>query len=145
MASEEQQEYYRRDQKEGITAPNLAKCCSYAEHIVSARGKRDQYTSVSLAPHTIRIFGERLYRLLKDALLEEGHDLVEHTRLLNALREVAGTQNKAHHARAVQALRYAKKRKEGLIEWKFETHSVASKDMISWTYAKVQHYFIGVS
>lgn len=145
MTSEAPQDYYRRDQKDGITAPNLAKCCSYAEHIVSARGKGDQYTSVSLAPHTIRIFGERLYRLLKDILLEDRHDLVEHERLLVALREVAVTQDKVHRERALQALRYAKKRKEGLIEWKFDTPSVATKDMISWTYAKVQRYFIGVS
>jgi hypothetical protein len=43
MTAESTQHYYRKDQSSGITAPNLAKCCSYAEHIVSARGKRDQY------------------------------------------------------------------------------------------------------
>ncbi len=145
MASEGQQEYYRRDQKDGITAPNLARCCSYAEHIVSARGKRDQYTSVSLAPNTIRIFGEQLHRLLTEPLRQDGHELVEHERLLMALREVAASQEKAHRARAVQALRYAKKRKEGLIEWKFATHSVPAKDLITWAYAKVQQYFQEVS
>jgi len=145
MTSEGQQEYYRRDQKDGITAPNLGKYCSYAEHIVSARGKRDQYTSVSLAPNTIRIFGEQLYRLLSELLLQDGHDLVEHERLLKSLREVATSQEKAHRARAVQALRYAKKRKEGLVEWKFETHSVPAKDLMAWAHARVQQYFQGVS
>jgi hypothetical protein len=145
MASKGQQEYYRRDQKDGITAPNLAKCCSYAEHIVSARGKRDQYTSVSLAPNTIRIFGEQLYRLLSEPLLQDGHDLVTHERLLTSLREVAVLRNKAQRARSIQALRYAKKRKEGLIEWKFATQSVPAKDLITWTHAKVQQYFQGVA
>ncbi len=145
MRSEGQQEYYRRDQKDGITAPNLARCCSYAEHIVSVRGKRDQYTSVSLSPHTIRVFGEQLYRLLQEPLLQAGHVLVEHECLLTSLRDVATSHDKAHRARAIQAIRYAKKRKEGLIEWKFETHSVATKDLITLAHTKVQKYFRGVS
>lgn len=136
--------YYRRDQSNGITPPNLAKFCSYAEHIVSARGKRDQYTSVSLNPNKIRIFGEKLYRLLKKKLSDDGHNLVEHNVLLESLRKIAATEVKADRGRALQALRYAKKRKEGIISWDFNTGSIAKKDIILYAYSKIQAYFVGV-
>ncbi len=144
MISKAMPPYYRRDQDSGISAPNLRKHCSYAEHIVSARGKRDQYTSVSLDPNKIREFGNRLYRLLSEKLLEDGHSLVEHHVLLASLRETADTEKKADRARALQALRYAKKRREGLICWRFDTSSVATKDIISWAFSKVRDYFVGV-
>ena len=144
MILEAIQPYYRRDQSSGITAPNIAKCCSHAEHIVRARGKRDQYTSVSLDPSKIHDFGDKLYRLLKEKLSEDGHDLVEHDMLLMSLREIAASGNKADKARALQALRYAKKRKEGLICWRFDICSIEAKDIISWAYSKVQPYFVGV-
>lgn len=144
MTSKSVQSYYRRDQDNGVSAPNLKKRCSYAEHIVSARGKRDQYTSVSLDPNKIREFGNRLYRLLRVKLLEDGHSLVEHDILLASLRETAAREEKADRARALQAIRYAKKRKEGLIRWEFEISSVATKNLISWAFSKVQGYFSGV-
>ncbi len=144
MTSKAVQPYYRRDQERGISAPNLGKPCSYAEHIVSARGKRDQYTSVSLDPDKIREFGNRLYRLLREKLLEDGHSLVEHDVLLASLRENAVTNDKADRARALQALRYAKKRKEGLICWEFDTSSVTAKKLILYAFSKVQSYFTGV-
>jgi hypothetical protein len=143
MTSESTQDYYRRDQSSGITAPNLAKCCSYAEHIVSARGKRDQYTSVSLDPKKIHGFGDKLYRLLREKLPEDGHDLVEHDILLSSLRQIAATGDKADKTRALRALRYATKRKEGLICWRFDICSIETKDIISWTFSKVQTYFVG--
>jgi hypothetical protein len=40
--------YFRRDQRDGVGPPDLSKVCTYAEHIVHARGKRTQFTSVSL-------------------------------------------------------------------------------------------------
>lgn len=142
MSAEATQDYYRKDQSTGITAPNLAKCCSYAEHVVSARGKRDQYTSVSLDPNRIHGFGDKLYRLLQEKLSKDGHDLVEHHILLTSLRQIAINGNKADRARALQALRYATKRKEGLISWKFDICSIELKDLISWAYSKVQSYFM---
>ena len=58
-------DYFRRDQADGVTAPDLSKDCSYAEHIVRARGKRTQLTSVSLDPQKINDFGPALYRALR--------------------------------------------------------------------------------
>lgn len=51
-------EYFRRDQGDEISPPDLSKECSFAEHIVHARGKRTQYTSVSLDLAKIKDFGE---------------------------------------------------------------------------------------
>jgi len=50
--------YFRRDQRDGISPPDLSKVCTYAEHIVHARGKRTQFTSISLDLAKIRDFGD---------------------------------------------------------------------------------------
>lgn len=133
--------YYRGDQENGITAPDLSKACTYAEHIVKARGKKSQFTSVSLDKDKIRDFGEVVYQLLRDKLNSDAHLLVEHDALISTLQEVAQHEDKDEKLRAVQALRYAKKRKEGVIEWKFNTSTVQRKDLITWAYGKVQVYF----
>ena len=62
-ASKQTREYFRRDQSDGISPPDPSKVCTFAEHIVRARGKRTNYTSVSLDPSKIRDFGDALYRL----------------------------------------------------------------------------------
>jgi hypothetical protein len=46
--------------------------------------------------------------------------------------------------RAIQALRYAQRRKEGLVSWSFITTGVARKDLIAWAERKVQAYFVRV-
>ena len=65
-------DYFRRDQADGVTAPDLSKDCSYAEHIVRARGKRTQLTSVSLDPQKINDFGPALYRALRPDIDGDG-------------------------------------------------------------------------
>jgi len=39
-------DYFRQDQSDGISPPDLTKNTTFAEHIVRARGKRTKYTSV---------------------------------------------------------------------------------------------------
>ena len=51
-------DYFRRDQRDGVSPPDLSKDCTFAEHIVHARGKRTQFTSVSLDLSKIRDFGD---------------------------------------------------------------------------------------
>ncbi len=70
-----------------------------------------------------------------------GHQLVEHEPLLDELRKVVREGEKAERLRAVQALRYATRRKEGLVEWSFDTGGVARKDLIKWAQGKVHIYF----
>lgn len=137
--------YFRRDQKDGISPPDLSKECTFAEHIVHARGKRSQLTSVSLDLARIRDFGDTDYRLVREALCADSHALVEHEALIEELRRVAREEEKSERLRAAQALRYATRRSEGLVRWSFDTSGVARKDLITWAWKKVQAYFTRVS
>jgi hypothetical protein len=127
----------------GITPPDLAKLVTYAEHIVRARGKRTQFTSVSLDAAKIRDFGEALYRLRRDALVQDAHELVEHEVLLQSLQQTAKSSDKGERARAIQAVRYARRRREGLVKWNFDTSAVPPKDLIGWAAKRVTGYFTG--
>lgn len=133
--------YFRRDQQAGISPPDLSKNCTYAEHIVHARGKRTQFTSVSLDPNKLRDIGDTTYRLHREDAERDGHGVVEHEALLDELRRVVREEDKAARLRAVHALRYARLRREGIVQWKFQTEGVARKDLINWADGKVQPYF----
>src|SRR5208337_1463997 len=87
--------YFRRDQKDGVSPPDLSKVCTYAEHIVRARGKRTQFTSVSLNLAKTRDFGDTDYRLNRERAEDDGHNVVEHEALLSELQRVARTEEKA--------------------------------------------------
>ena len=134
-------DYFRRDQTDGVTAPDLSKDCSYAEHIVCARGRRTQLTSVSLDPQKINDFGPVLYRTLRPDIEGDGHAIVEHAELLQQLCAAAESGVKEERARALQAQRYAKRRREGLVKWNFQLGGVDRKDLIAWAFRKVQKYF----
>jgi hypothetical protein len=134
-------DYYRGDQRAGITAPDLMQQCSFSEHIVRARGKRTCYSSVSLDRHAIERFGECDYLVLQDVLRRDNHDLVEHAALVGHLEQVARERDKAERRLSIQALRYARLRREGLIDWNFKLDGVERKNVISWAYDKVQEYF----
>lgn len=133
--------YYRRDQQDGVTAPDLTKSCSYAEHIVRARGRRTQFTSVSLSSHKISRFGPTLYQVRREALQLDAHELVEHHRVLTELRRVASEAEKADRARAIRAIQYARMAQEGLINWRFDTSRIDRQDLIIWAWRKIQAYF----
>lgn len=137
--------YFRKDNAEGISPPDLSKVCSYAEHIVRARGKRTQYTSVALSPDKIRDFDGILYRLLPEKIDQDKHIFVEHDQLIDSLRQTATTETKADRLRAIQALRYAKQRTEGLVQWQFDVARIPPKEIINWAKPKVAEYFSKVS
>jgi hypothetical protein len=134
-------DYFRRDQRDGISPPDLSKDCTFAEHIVHARGKRTRYTSDALDLIKIRDFGDADYRLERQKLLDDQHQLVEHESLLDELRRVIREEEKAERLRAVQALRFARMRKEGLVNWSFDVSRVPRKDRLTWAQARVQPYF----
>ena len=134
-------DYFRRDRIEGISPPNLMKDCSYSEHIVRARGKKTQFTSVSLNPTRICCFGDALYMLLIDLLSGDGHELVEHDSLLQALRLEIEEGDKATRTRAIRALEYARRRSEGLVAWNFDISGVERKDLINWAAGIVGRFF----
>ena len=126
---------------DGVSAPDLSKDCSFAEHIVRARGKRTQLTSVSLDPDKINDFGPGLYQALRPELNDGGHAIVEHAELMQQLRTTADSSQKAERVRALQAQRYAKRRLEGLVKWNFTITDIDRKNLITWAFRKVQNYF----
>jgi hypothetical protein len=134
-------EYFRRDQADGISPPDLSKECSFSEHIVHARGKRTQYTSVSLNLNRIKGFGEADYQLNRQKAENDGHALVEHEALIEELRRVSRAEEKADRIRAVRALIYATRRQEGLIKWSFDISRVLRKDLIAWAGPRITPYF----
>lgn len=134
-------DYFRRDQTDGLTAPDLSKICTEAEHIVRARGKRTSMTSVSLDPKKIDDFGPSLYQAIRPCIEGDGHTFIEHGALLEQLRKTALSTDKAERARAIQAQRYAKRRLEGLVAWKFDWSSIERKDLITWSFKHIQKYF----
>lgn len=134
-------EYFRRDQKDGVTAPDLTKDCTYAEHIVRARGKRTRFTSISLDRRKIDDFGPQLYSLLRNIIDGDSHVIVEHEELIRCLRDTALASEKSERARAIQAQRYARRRLECLIDWKFEIDGKERKNIIAWAFDKIQKYF----
>lgn len=133
--------YFRRDQSSGVTAPDLAKSVTIAEHIVNARGKRTQFTSVSLDATRIRIFGDTTYKLKRPEVDEAGHTVIEHTVVVADLEEVVRTQDKADRARAISALQRARSRQEGLVQWRFNHSGVERKDLMTWSESRVQAFF----
>ncbi len=137
-------DYFRRDQCDGISPPDPTKDFTYAEHIVHARGKRTQYTSVSTDVGKIAIFGETTYRLLTPSVLVDGHRLVSHAELLAELQRVIQIGDKADRQRAIQAKRYATRAREALVEWQLILGSVERKDAINWAKGQIQKYFAKV-
>lgn len=142
---EARKDYFRRDQRTGISPPDLLKDCTFAEHIVHARGKRTRFTSISLDPAKIRDMGETTYRLRRQKTEEDGHKVLDHEALLASLIRTAQRETEAERARAIQALRYARRRKEGLVDWGFDISSMPRKEVIPWAEKKVQAYFARVS
>jgi hypothetical protein len=134
-------DYFRRDQRGGITAPDLSKGCTWAEHIVRARGKRTKFTSVSLDQDKIDDFGPALYQALCGQMAAAGHNLIEHDLLIQELRSTAQSREKSERRRAIQALVYAKRRREGLIDWKFRGPKAKEAPTITWASTHIQKFF----
>jgi hypothetical protein len=67
--------------------------------------------------------------------------LVEHEDLIQRLRDEACHEDKAARLRAVRALQYAKRRREGLVEWKFDISGIERKNVIEWTRQHIQGFF----
>jgi len=134
-------DYFRRDQGDGITAPDLSKDATFAEHIVRARGKRTCFTSLSLDVNKIDDFGPQLYQALSADIHRDGHSVVDHETLLAQLRKAATEGEKADRMRAIQAQRYARRRREALVKWNFHIGSIERKDLITWAFGKIQAFF----
>lgn len=85
--------------------------------------------------------GEADYRFEREKAGGDGHELIEHETLIGELKRAARDEHHAERLRAVQAIRYASRRKEGLVEWTFDTTGVARKDLINWAKTQVRPFF----
>ncbi len=140
----ENRAYFRGDQHDGVTGPNLLKTCTYAEHICHARGKLTQFSSISLNAAKISDFGETVYRANRTLLDDDRHHMIEHELLLDELRRAIRESSKQEKTQAISALRRAQRRREGLVDWKFDISRIDRKDVIAWANAAVQKYFTKV-
>jgi hypothetical protein len=136
-------EYFRRDQPDGITPPNLSDQSSFAEHIVHARGKRTRFTSLSLDPALIVDFGPQLWRLLHPKLESEGHQVVDHDTLVRTLRDEArSASDPVAQDLAARALPRAIRRREAMVSWSFDVARVSRKELSEWARPHVRSYFV---
>jgi hypothetical protein len=134
--------YFRRDRNDGISPPDLSKDCSYSDHIVHARGKRTQFTSLTLDLDKCRDFGECSYKLLREDAENDDHKIVEHEHLLAELQLAVSEGKKLERLKAIPALRYARARKEGLVDWHFDISRIERKEVVNWAYKHIQKYFV---
>ena len=135
-------EFFRCDQADLVTGPNLANTTSYAEHIVHARGKRTQFTSLSEDATKIREFGPQLWKLLLAVAKQNNHTILGHQDLMAALRRELDSEDDAASELALRAIPRAKKRVEALIVWNFDVPAAVKKNPINWATTQIQKFFI---
>ena len=92
-------------------------------------------------PDKIDDFGPTLYQALCPEILGKGHAVIEHDALIRSLRTAALDGDRLDRRKALQAQRYAIRRREGLIDWTFDTTLVQRKELITWAFTQVQSFF----
>ncbi len=134
-------DHYRKDNPNGITAPNPDGNRSIVEHITKHRGMKTPYTSVSEDPNVIKHFSGDLYKTDPNNIVADGHNFKTHSDVINELRSIIQTSVRSERILANRAFQYAKRAKEGLIDWQFLLNNINRKDRISWCYKHIQKYF----
>jgi hypothetical protein len=61
---------------------------------------------------------------------------------LGASVDVTDEGEKEERLKAIHALRYARMRREGLVDWQFDISRVERKELISWAHRQIQKYFV---
>jgi hypothetical protein len=134
-------EHYRKDNPNGITAPNPDGNRNIVEHITKHRGMKTPYTSVSEDPNAIRHFSGELYKTDPDNVIADGHNFKSHSDVTDELRSIIQTSARSERILANRAFQYAKRAKEALIDWQFSLDNIRKKHRISWCYNQIQKYF----
>ena len=106
-----------------------------------ARGKRTQFTSVSESDDAIKHFSGELYRCSQTQITGDGHTFVEHSSLVDSLREEILRSRRGDKIKAERALQYATRAREALIDWQFDFRRVLRKDRITRCGTQIQPYF----
>ena len=89
--------------------------------------QRSQYSRLMLNIAKCRDFGECTYRLLREPAEADKHKIVEHEHILTELQQTASPKEKDERLKAIHALRYARMRKEGLVDWQFDISRVEAE------------------
>ena len=134
-------EHYRKDNPNGITAPNPDGNRNIVEHISKHRGMKTPYTSVSENLNAIKHFSGELYKTDPVNVVADGHNFKSHPDVIDELRSIIQTSVKSERILANRAFQYAKRAKEALIDWQFSLDNIKRKDRISWCYDHIQKYF----
>lgn len=99
------------------------------------------FTSVSTSKDAIRDFGEQLWKLTQPKVTDDGHVLVMHEQLLHALRALLHDNDDRTRELAARALPRSIRRREALVDWRYNVDGIERKDRISWAERYVSAYF----
>jgi hypothetical protein len=134
--------HYRKDNPQGVTAPNPDAEKDIVAHITKRRGHKTPYTSVSEDEKAIEhISGGALYKTESDDVVQDSHSFITHSELLDHLRKIGMSSHKGERIKVSRALQYAFRAKEALIDWQFNLESIDRKDRIAWCSRHIQKYF----
>lgn len=134
-------EHFRKDSKNGITAPNLDAEKDVVQHITKHRGMKTPFTSVSEDCSAITHFTGVLYKVESVAISGDGHRFKSHGDLISQLHGLRGAARRQERIVVDRAIMLAKRAKEALVEWEFDLSSIERKDHISFCHKQIQKYF----
>ncbi len=133
--------HYRRDNPNGITAPNPDAPKDMIAHITKHRGMKTPYTSVSEDKSAIEHFSGILYKTESDNIIRDKHIFHDHSSLINYLSGIIQSSRKGERILAVRAFQFVKNAREALIDWQFSLDSIDRKERITYCFKQVQQYF----
>ena len=133
--------HYRKDSPNGITPPNPDAARDVIQHITKHRGMKTPYTSVSPDAAPLRRFDGVLYETDSTLVVDDGHSFIDNPSLMATLQAAKNGATRQERILADRALMLARRVKEALVDWHFDTSAVARKDRINWCAGKIQPYF----
>lgn len=133
--------HYRKDNPNGITAPNPDGDRDIIGHITKHRGMKTPYTSVSEDENAIRHFSGATYKTDSVHIEADNHSFITHSALLEEIRKTVQTAKRKDKILASRAYLLAQRAKEALIDWQFDVDTIERKKRIAFCYTQIQKYF----
>lgn len=133
---------FRKDNPNGITAPNPDGNRDIIEHITKHRGQKTPYTSVSEDRGAINHFDGVMYTAETASICTDGHDVISHSDISTQLKTtIQSTTDKRERALASRAFMLATRAREALIDWQLNASTIPRKDRITHCFSQIQKYF----
>ena len=133
--------HYRKDNPNGITAPNPDGNRDIVGHITKHRGIKTPYTSVSEDKNAIRHFSGETYKTDSADIEADNHLFITHSTLLQEIGKTVQTAKRGEKILASRAHMLAQRAKEALIDWQFNLDSIERKNRITFCNTQIQKYF----